>query len=106
MKLKQPRLRRALRSWGSCCAGVLFLGLSLRSAPAGVLSAKADPANVFGVVHIDGKYYLTTQDFLDEGADQILATGSKVIKLHLAPKRYRWNSERTKNKNNLEQLAQ
>ena len=61
---------------------------------------------MFGVAHIDGKYYLTTQDFLDEGADQILATGSKVIKLHLAPKRYRWNSDWPKGSASLAQLAQ
>lgn len=52
-----------------------------------------NPTEVFGVAHVDGKYYLTREDFLDEGADQVLATGSKVIKLYLAPKRYPWNSE-------------
>src|ERR1017187_6887009 len=106
MKLNQPRVRRALWSWCSGGAGVLSFGLSLLSAPAGVLSAKADPANVFGVAHSDGKYYLTTQNFLDEGADQILATGSKVIKLQLTPKRYPWNSNWPKGSDSLAQLAQ
>ena len=49
---------------------------------------------------------LTTQDFLDEGADQILATGSKVIKLQLTPKRYPWNSDWPKGSDSLAQLAQ
>ena len=53
---------------------------------------KADPATVFGVVHSNGKYYLTSEDFLNEGADQVLATGTKVIKLQLSPSPYPWNS--------------
>ncbi|HEX4119326.1 MAG TPA: hypothetical protein VH619_01765 [Verrucomicrobiae bacterium] len=65
-----------------------------------------DPATVFGVAHADGKYYLTTQDYLDEGADQILATGSKVIKLYLAPQRYPWNSDWPKDLHSLVQVAQ
>jgi len=34
-----------------------------------------------GVVHVAGRYYLTDKDFLNEGADQILALGSRVIKV-------------------------
>jgi hypothetical protein len=46
------------------------------------------------VTHVDGKYHLTDKDFLNEGADQILALGSRVIKvwLHNPPKSYSFNS--------------
>ncbi len=64
----------------------------LLAAAGGVAQAQGDPAEVFGVAHVDGKYFLTKEDFLDEGADQILATGTKVIKVYLTPKRYPWNS--------------
>lgn len=61
----------------------------------GMLAAAADwnPADVFGVNHVDGKYYLTGQDYLNEGAGEVLATGSKVLKLYLNPGSYRWNSD-------------
>src|ERR1700744_6106603 len=57
----------------------------------GASPSAADPADVFGVAHVDGKYFLTTEDFLNEGAGQISAVGSKVIKLYLTPRRYPWN---------------
>jgi hypothetical protein len=69
----------------------IFLCLGLMRASGGLPSS--DPAEVFGVAHVDGKYYLTQQDFLDEGADQILATGTRVIKLYLGAARYPWNSD-------------
>ena len=34
-----------------------------------------------GVVHAAGRYHLTEKDFLNEGADQIIALGSRVIKV-------------------------
>jgi hypothetical protein len=69
-------------------------------------NAAADPAAVFGVAHVDGKYYLTKEDFLDEGADQILATGTKVIKLYLTPQRYPWNSDWPADLHSLVEVAQ
>ena len=66
----------------------------------------ADPAEVFGVAHVDGKYYLTSEDFLNEGAEQVLATGSRVIKLYLTSSRYLWNSDWPKNVHNLAEMAQ
>jgi len=63
-------------------------------------------SNVLGVCHVDGKYSLTHDDFLDEGADQVLATGSKVIKIYLAPVRYPWNSAWPKDIKDLRELAQ
>jgi hypothetical protein len=41
--------------------------------------------DVIGVAHAGGKYSLTKEDFLNEGADQILAFGSRVIKVWLNP---------------------
>ena len=49
------------------------------------LARAADLSTVLGVAHVDGKYSLTHDDFLNEGADQVLAAGSKVIKVYLAP---------------------
>jgi hypothetical protein len=60
---------------------------------ASAFAEERNAADVFGVAHVDGKYYLTDADYLDEGADQILATGTKVIKLYLTPRRYPWNSD-------------
>ena len=46
------------------------------------------------MTHVDGKYHLTGKDFLNEGADQILTLGSRVIKIwfHNPPKSYSFNS--------------
>src|SRR4051812_46156764 len=59
-------------------------------------SARADLSDVLGVTHIDGQYYFTGQDYLDEGANQVIATGSHVIKLELGrstlSSKYEWNS--------------
>ncbi|MEA3224997.1 MAG: hypothetical protein U9Q07_03540 [Planctomycetota bacterium] len=51
--------------------------------------------DIVGVTHVDGKYHLTDKDFLNEGADQILALGSRVIKVwfHNPPKSYSFNSQ-------------
>ncbi|HME51454.1 MAG TPA: hypothetical protein VKM55_04510 [Candidatus Lokiarchaeia archaeon] len=42
-----------------------------------------DARDIIGVTHVDGKYNVgnTSIDFLDRGADEILALGSRVIKL-------------------------
>ncbi|MBN2131325.1 MAG: hypothetical protein JW741_17625 [Sedimentisphaerales bacterium] len=42
---------------------------------------KREVRDVLGVVHVAGRYHLTDKDFLSEGADQILALGSRVIKV-------------------------
>jgi hypothetical protein len=67
--------------------------ISLSLVSANLPAAPANPEDVFGIAHVDGKYFLTQEDFLNEGADQILATGSKVIKIYLSPKPYPWNSD-------------
>ncbi len=40
-----------------------------------------DLPSVLGVTHVAGRYHLTDKDFLNEGADQILGLGSRVIKV-------------------------
>ena len=66
-----------------------------------------DMSNVLGVCHVDGKYYFTQNDYLDEGADQVLATGSKVLKTYLMPRfRYPWNSTWPKDIKDLRDVAQ
>lgn len=51
--------------------------------------------DIIGVTHVDGKYCLTDEDFLNEGADQILALGSRVIKVwfHNPHRSYSFNSK-------------
>jgi len=57
-------------------------------------SKARDLRNVLGVTHVAGKYHLTEKSFLEEGADQIAALGSRVIKLYLVipPRQYPFNT--------------
>jgi hypothetical protein len=48
-----------------------------------------DLRDVLGVVHVAGRYHLTEKDFLSEGADEILALGSRVIKVWFYGKDHR-----------------
>ena len=52
--------------------------------------------DVLGVSHAAGKYNFSDQDYLNEGADQILDLGSRVIKVFVDPAQmdelYRFNS--------------
>lgn len=70
------------------------------------LARADDLSNVLGICHVDGKYFLTHEDFLDEGADQVLATGSKVLKIYLTPGKYPWNSNWPNNIRDLRELVQ
>jgi len=58
-------------------------------------NAKKELRDIIGVTHVDGKYYLTDKDFLNEGAEQILTLGSRVIKVwfHNPRKSYSFNSQ-------------
>ena len=51
--------------------------------------------DIIGVTHVNGRYYLTDEDFLNEGAEQILALGSRVIKVwfHNPQQSYSFNSK-------------
>jgi hypothetical protein len=57
--------------------------------------AKQGLRDIIGVTHVSGKYHLTDGDFLNEGADQILSLGSRVIKvwLHKPKQSYPFNSQ-------------
>jgi hypothetical protein len=105
MWLTKDKLAQAVGAHVHTLVAVLIWTSSL-VAPAQVLASTNDPAQVFGVAHVDGKYFLTRDDFLNEGVDQILATGSKVMKLYLTPKRYPWNSDWPPGIGSLTQLAQ
>jgi hypothetical protein len=70
------------------------------------ISQAQDLSDVLGICHVDGKYFLTHDDYLDEGANQVLATGSKVLKIYLAPGRYPWNSAWPKDFKDLRSIAQ
>ncbi len=50
---------------------------------------------VIGITHVNGQYHLTDKDFLNEGADRILALGSRVIKVwfHKPWDSYSYNSQ-------------
>lgn len=63
----------------------------------GALGAETrDLRDIVGSTHVGGKYNLTDKDYLNEGADKLLALGTRVIKLWLTPnpsKSYPFNSE-------------
>ncbi len=56
---------------------------------------KRELRDIIGVTHVSGKYYLTDKDYLNEGAEQILALGSRVIKVwfHKPQESYSFNSK-------------
>jgi len=56
---------------------------------------KQELRDIIGTTHVSGKYYLTDKDFLNEGAEQILALGSRVIKVwfHNPSQSYSFNSK-------------
>lgn len=44
--------------------------------------------DILGTTHVIGRYYHTKKDYLNEGADEVLAMGSRVIKLWFYAKRH------------------
>ncbi|MCX5684353.1 MAG: hypothetical protein NT049_11805 [Planctomycetota bacterium] len=72
-----PRNRKSV-ILAACVLAVLLSYVSVQAAE------EKNLRDVIGVTHVAGKYHLTEKDFLNEGADQILALGSRVIKLYLA----------------------
>lgn len=55
-----------------------------------------DLRDIIGAAHVAGKYNFTKEDYLNEGADRLLALGCRVIKLWFTPnpsKDYPFNSE-------------
>ena len=61
--------------------GWLMLALNVALACSTYGQAAKDVRDVVGVTHVAGLYHLTDKDFLNEGADRILALGSRVIKV-------------------------
>jgi hypothetical protein len=59
------------------------------------VTAKRDMRAILGVTHVGGKYHLTDQPFLTEGADRIADLGVGVIKLYLMvpPRQYPFNTD-------------
>ncbi|MBC8468103.1 MAG: hypothetical protein H8D56_01415 [Planctomycetes bacterium] len=87
-----------------------FIGFGLYQQTASAApetNAKKELRDIIGVTHVDGKYHLTDKDFLNEGAEQILALGSQVIKVwfHNPRKSYSFNSQWPQT-NSLVEIAQ
>jgi hypothetical protein len=55
--------------------------LSLALTGIGYGRAAKDLRDTVGIVHVAGRYHLTDKDYLNEGADQLLALGSRVVKV-------------------------
>jgi len=78
----------------SCLIGWVLIPTDVKAADHA--APRRDLRDVIGVTHVAGKYHLTDKDFLNEGADRVLALGSRVIKLYLMvpPERnYPFNSQ-------------
>jgi hypothetical protein len=103
----------SLRRLGSRCGRRAAARVALALLAAGALGAApalAQPARtVLGVTHVAGKYNFTSEDFLNEGADQLLALGTQVIKVWFTPEvaiLYPFNSTWGSPPTNLVDLAQ
>ena len=77
---------------------VVFIGCGQHKCPASTAAEQStgkELRDIIGVTHVDGKYCLTDEDFLNEGADKILALGSRVIKVwfHNPERSYSFNSK-------------
>jgi hypothetical protein len=75
------------------CIGFVLHQQTASAAPE--KNTKKELRDIIGVTHVDGKYHLTDKDFLNEGAEQILILGSRVIKVwfHNPRKSYSFNSQ-------------
>ena len=65
----------------SLVVSVACAAASAESSSSPTVPQERDLCDVLGVVHVAGRYHLTNKDFLSEGADEILALGSRVIKV-------------------------
>jgi len=76
-------------------AAVLFRAADNARAADETSVTKPDLREILGVTHVAGKYHLTEKGFLEEGADQIAALGTRVIKLYLVvpPRQYPFNTQ-------------
>lgn len=68
----------------------------------------AEVRDVLGVAHVAGRYNFTEEDFLNEGADRLLALGTRVVKVWFqldASRAYPFNSEWGEPAGDLAELA-
>ena len=80
--------------FSSVTLAVICIGCVLQ-ANSGNTGKKRELRDIIGITHVSGKYHLTKKDFLNEGADQILSLGSRVIKVwfHKPRESYPFNSD-------------
>jgi len=83
-----PFMKRGTILLAVICAGFAYARTPAKHTPEQL-------RDIIGVTHVSGQYYLTDKDFLNEGADQILALGSRVIKVWFdkPSDSYRFNSQ-------------
>jgi hypothetical protein len=107
-------MRRATQAIAILAVG-LYAAARAASASAGAgpdssaASVGAPASESLGASHISGKYSFTDEDFLNEGADQLLAMGTRVIKVWLSfrPKaQYPFHSSWGQDTNTLVETAQ
>jgi len=90
--------RAASSACGPWQRNLLLPGLILTACAVGQGADRSVPgrrlADRLGVTHVAGTYHLTNEPFLVEGAGQIAALGSRVIKLYLTvpPRQYPFNT--------------
>jgi hypothetical protein len=81
-----------MRRLTACLAATLASGSCL----CGGSARAAEIADVVGINHINSHYHLTDGDYINEGADQVLALGSRVLKLIIRDRLdgyYKFNTE-------------
>jgi len=62
---------------------VFAAGTTVENTVGGTTAATSRARQALGVTHVDGKYHLTREPFLLEGADAVAELGVQVIKLYL-----------------------
>src|ERR1700730_8280936 len=86
-------------------AGATLLAAGVPGRPLAAESVR----DVLGASHAGGLYNFTSEDYLDEGADQLLGFGTRVIKVWLTndvASLYLFNSDWTPPAANVVELAQ
>jgi len=63
-------------------------GMAVEKGPGFTKKSGISLPDIVGTTHVVGRYYHTKKDYLNEGADDVLAMGSRVIKLWFYAKRH------------------
>ena len=110
MTVHRPYARDMNRSHRWSPAVALASALALAAGVAlGPRLAAEEVRDVFGAAHAGGLYNFTPEDYLDEGGDQLLVFGTRVIKVWLTndvATLYPFNSDWTPPAANVVELAQ